>query len=99
MRLLADAEVINRRKGLTQSSASDAKAVEDLRSQTKFATRWGRYSARTLRNMLTEARNPAKNPMYLLWQAGGPTGTWPIEETKRIRKSILDFFSITRNGF
>jgi hypothetical protein len=94
MRLLADVEVIKRRKKMVRSRTSDAPALADLTTSSTFKPRWGRYRGkeRTLANWLAEARDPKRNPFYRLWQLKGRVG-----ETARA-ELIATFSIISKDG-
>jgi hypothetical protein len=68
MMLIADVETVKREK--LPRACSDSEAVRILASSQRFASRWGdfRRRVRTLKNWLSEAHDPAMNPMLPIWR-------------------------------
>ena len=66
LRLLTDLEVMirNRPKG---SKRSYAATLRDLVRTHPYSEVWGKFSPRTLHNMLKEARDPTCNPLAGMW--------------------------------
>jgi len=69
--LLADVEVIKREKGRrTNRIITDGEAVKALTNDFRYRglkSIWGNKDAKTLLNWLSDARNPAKNPLFSDW--------------------------------
>jgi hypothetical protein len=94
MSLLADVEVIKRRRRIVKTSASDSQALVDLTTSSTFAPRWGKYKGkngrRVLANWLTEARDPERNPFYSFWRQEGAVGAVA-------REGLINVFSIMKS--
>ena len=72
--LLVDVEQKKRLMRGACSEVSDAKALAALTRDPRFRERWGRYTPRTLANLLSRAHDPALNTLYSVWSRKGQAG-------------------------
>ncbi len=92
IRLLADLELVKRSNPRPDGrSMSDAKAAVKLTQELPYKKRWGHLTPQAIRNRLSQARDPQRNPFAKLWQADGEVGVLA-------RETFIELFGISKNA-